>query len=215
MDPLRITILHNEPNPEYEFHCEAVAACLPDATELAFTRGERPSLDRTDAVVLTGSTCGVYERDDQPWIGDLEALIRTLVERRIPTLGVCFGHQVANTALGGTVEHVGFRAELVAVDFEEDPLFEGVSPIVPVLHGDQVTTPGAGMRPIASAGYYPLFGTRHERAPLWTVQFHPELGPSMVEALRARFDWREGAHSFESVTPCRVFENFRGLLGGR
>lgn len=108
-ESLAVYVVRNEVDPDCEYHCDALAARFPTATEVDFVAGERPP-DDADAVVLTGSTAGVYETDRHGWIAEQEALVRDLVEREVPTLGVCFGHQVVNAALGGTVEHVGTNA---------------------------------------------------------------------------------------------------------
>lgn len=207
-----IAVVRNEVDADYEYHCDALASHFPDAQELTSPAGERPDIEGVDGVVLTGSTAGVYERNDRPWIGELEDLVRDLLERRVPTLGVCFGHQVVNTALGGTVDHVGTTCRLVDVDLADDPLFSGVSSIVPVAHGDVVTEIGEGMDVIGSADYYEAFCTRHREAPLWTVQFHPEFTPGYRKCLEADFGWTETGHTFEDVTATRVFENFREIV---
>jgi len=205
-------VVRNEVDPDYEYHCDALAAQFPAASEVAFAAGERVPIQEADGVVLSGSTAGVYEADSRPWIDDQERLVRELVEREIPTLGVCFGHQVANAALGGTVEHVGTTPALVEATLADDPLFDGVGPIVVSLHGDTVTEPGENMEVIASADHARVFGTRHRTAPLWTVQFHPEIDASHREHLRRDFDWDARGRSFEQVTATRVCENFRRLV---
>jgi len=167
--------------------------------------------------VISGSTAGVYEADDRPWIDDGRGLVRELVDARVPTLAVCFGHQLVNDALGGRVEHRGLRAGLVEAEFADDPLFAGVSPVVPAIHGDMVLEAGSGLDPIASVRdyEYPLFATRHETAPVWTVQFHPELGPGHESRLRNSFGWEADGHEFADVTGDRLFENFRDLARQR
>ena len=215
MESPTIAVLRNEVDEEYEYHCDALAGHVPDALEFDVPADERPDLEAVDGVVLTGSTAGVYERDDRPWIGGLEDLVQDLLERRVPTLGVCFGHQVVNTALGGTVDHVGTTCRLVDADLADDPLFSGVSSVGPVAHGDVVTATGAGMDVIGSADYYEAFCTRHREAPLWTVQFHPEFTPDYRERLEADFGWTETGHTFEDVTATRVFENFREIVATR
>lgn len=207
----RIAVVRNEINPSFEYHCDALAASIPEAVEVDYVAGESPSLDAVDAVVLTGSTAGVYEAGAHPWIERQEALIRELVDREIPTLGVCFGHQIANRALGGTVEHVGTTSKLVEASFVDDPLFEGVSPIVPAVHTDHVTEPAAELRVIASAPHNEAFATRHRSAPLWTVQFHPELDEELLDYIRDDYGWTETGRSFSDVNHARVFENFRGI----
>ena len=205
-------VVRSEPDPEHTYHCDALASWFPEATTVDFAHGERVPLDRAAGVVLTGSTAGVYEADDRPWIADQAALVRALVERSIPTLGVCFGHQVVNAALGGTVEPIGTTAALVEADLGTDPLFEGVSPVVVSLHGDAVTEVGEGLSAVASADHAPVFGTRHRSAPVWTVQFHPEIGADHRALLADRFAWDERDHTFADVTRGRVFENFRRLV---
>lgn len=208
MDPT-LTVVHNEGDPDRTFHCEALASQFPAAREVDFPTGERPDLDDVDGVVLSGSTAGVYERDERPWIADQERLVRELVDREIPTLGVCFGHQIANAALGGTVETADETVRPVEADLDPDPLFEGVSPPVPVSHGDIVTEPGVDMDVIGSADYYRAFATRHRDAPLWTVQFHPEYTADLRERLVSAFDW---TGSFDDVDATRVCENFRRIV---
>jgi GMP synthase (glutamine-hydrolysing) len=205
-------VVRNEVDPACEYHCDALAAQFPTAIEIDFAAGERFSLDDADGVVLTGSTAGVYEAGDYPWMTEQKALVRDLVEREVPTLGVCFGHQIVNTALGGSVEHVGSTTGLVEADLEADPLFEGVGPIVPSLHGDVVTEAGQEMEIIASAGHARIFGTRHRTAPLWTVQFHPEVTEAVCPHLLEHYDWDPGPYSFADVSAARVCENFERLV---
>jgi len=214
-DSPTLYVVRNEVDPDCEFHCDALAAGFPDAEVIDFVAGDRVPLNEVDGVVLTGSTAGVYEAEGRPWIAEQEAFVRELVDREIPTLGVCFGHQVVNSALGGTVENVGTTAGLVGATLADDPLFDGVGPVVASLHGDVVTDPGAGMEVIASAPHARVFGTRHRSAPLWTVQFHPELDASHRDLLVEEYDWEPGRHSFEDVTAGRVFENFRALVRER
>ncbi|WP_281193935.1 type 1 glutamine amidotransferase [Halorubrum sp. F4] len=208
-------VVRNEPNPDREYHCDALASWFPDATEVDFVAGERVPLEEADGVVLTGSTAGVYEVDDRPWIAEAEEFVRDLVDRGIPTLGVCFGHQVVNSALGGTVEQVETTHALVEADLGDDPIFDGVAPVVVALHGDAVTELGDGLEVLASADHARIFGTRHRTAPLWTVQFHPEIEAEHREAIREAGDWDEREFSFADVTPGRVFENFERLVAER
>ncbi|MCC6521199.1 MAG: gamma-glutamyl-gamma-aminobutyrate hydrolase family protein [Polyangiaceae bacterium] len=53
------------------------------------------------ALIITGSAAHVPARE--PWILACEALLRPLVARGVPTLGLCFGHQLLAQALGGEV----------------------------------------------------------------------------------------------------------------
>lgn len=176
------------------------------------SRGESPSLDGVDAVVITGSTAGVYEADDRPWIHDATDLVRRLVDAEIPTLGVCFGHQLVNDALGGRVEHRGLTGRLVDADLADDPLFDAVNPTFPMVHGDHVTDLGDGMESIASADYYPHLASRHTDAPVWTTQYHPEFTADVLSRVERDFGW-VGSRDFSDVTAARTVANFRRLAG--
>lgn len=207
-----IAVVHNEVDPRYAYHAEALAGYFPNRRTIDFPAGEWPDLDGVDGVVLSGSTAGVYEVDDEPWIDEAADLVRDLLERRVPTLGVCFGHQLANAALGGRVEHVGTTHRLVEVEFADDPLFDGVAPVVPAVHGDVVREPAANLDVIAAAPHSPHFGTRHRTAPLWTVQFHPEFTADVADRIATDFGWTETEYEYDDVGASRVLSNFRGLV---
>ncbi len=212
MQSPELVVIRNEVDPNCEYHCDALTARFPDAREIDYPAGDRPDLDRADGVVLTGSTAGVYEVADRPWIADQQRLVRELIDREIPTLGVCFGHQLVNAALGGTVEHVGTTCRPVDATLAADPLFTDVSSIVPVAHGDVVTDAGDELEVIASADYYEVFGTRHREAPLWTVQFHPEFTAALRERLVADFEWTDDGDGFDAIDATGVFENFKTIV---
>jgi GMP synthase (glutamine-hydrolysing) len=143
------------------------------------------------------------------------ALVETLVEREIPTLAVCFGHQLVNAALDGSVEAVDTTARPVDAEFTADPLFDYVSTVVPAVHGDTVTEPAPEMDVIASADYYEAFATRHRDAPLWSVQFHPEFTAAHRDRLAADFGWCDGEHTFRDVNAGRIYTNFTRIVADR
>jgi GMP synthase (glutamine-hydrolysing) len=209
-----LLVCDTEVDPDaYGYLPRALRELLPAHGQYHYpTRGGEPSLDGIDAVVITGSTAGVYEADERPWIGSAVEFVHGLVAEEIPTLGVCFGHQLVNDALGGCVEHRGLTAELVDADLADDPLFDGVAPVLPMVHGDHVTRVGEGMEPIAAADYYPRLATRHAEAPLWTVQYHPEFTGDLLPAIERDFGWW-GSRDFTDVTTVRTVANFLQLAG--
>lgn len=210
-----VLVVRNEVDPGSEYHEEALLAQFDEPTVVRYPDGDRPSLDGVDAVVLTGSTAGVYEADEHPWMDAEMDLVAELVDREVPTLGVCFGHQLVNAALGGSVEHVGTIATLVDVEFADDPLFDGLPSVVPAVHGDAVTEPGEGLSVVASTDHCHAFGTRHAEAPLWTVQFHPEFTADYRDRLAADFGWTDGDHAFEDVDATGLYGNFLSLAADR
>ncbi|WP_380674548.1 type 1 glutamine amidotransferase [Salinigranum sp. GCM10025319] len=211
-----LLVCDTEVDPDaYGYLPRALRGLLPEHERYHYpTEGGAPSLDGVEAVVVTGSTAGVYEADERPWIGEAKGFVRRLVDREVPTLGVCFGHQLVNDALEGRVEHRGLTSRLVEADLADHPLFAGVSPTLPMVHGDHVVRAGEGMEPIASADYYPLLATRHVDAPVWTTQYHPEFTADLLPRVEGDFDWH-GSRDFDDVTCERTVANFLRLAGVR
>ncbi len=138
---------------------------------------ELPDTFDFDGVVVTGSKASVYW--NEPWIEALLDWVGEAVDRDIPHLGVCYGHQVIAEALGGEVRdmdeyEIGYR-EVEKVN--DSVLLEGLDDRFTVFttHGDEVVELPPGADPIAENDY-----SNHgfRRAPVFTVQFHPEYDRS-------------------------------------
>lgn len=103
------------------------------------------------------------------------------LSQRIPTLGVCLGHQAICAAYGA---RVGYAKRLMhgkqsAVRFSADcPLFAGVPEVAPVgryhsLAADPETVPDC-LLVTARTEDGEIMAVRHRRYPIFGVQFHPE-----------------------------------------
>lgn len=202
-----ILVLDDEVRPDYRYLGPEIQHFTPESEYHVYVDDQDvdPSGDY-EGVVISGSTASVYE-DEHGWIDDQMQLVEELLENDVPLLGICFGHQLINAALGGEVVEDRRRStfvEMTDVD-ETDRILDGVNPIVPVLHSDLVTEPGAGMITTASTAYNEHFCTRHEDAPIWTVQFHPEFTGRVDDRPS---DWDPGSHSFEACNATEVLANF-------
>ncbi|MBP2252399.1 GMP synthase (glutamine-hydrolyzing) [Halarchaeum solikamskense] len=201
-----ISVLDTEVEPDYRYLGPEIARLLSASDYRVFADDPTPpDLDDVDGIVLSGSTASVY--DDHDWIDPESRLVKRCVERNVPLLGICFGHQLVNQALGGTVERDERRATFVKMSRTdpEDAVLDGVAPIVPVLHADVVTELGDGMVATASTSYSDYFCSRHVDAPLWTVQFHPEFTERVVGEPD---DFTPGAYGFADSNATRVLDNF-------
>lgn len=155
-----------------------VAFPLREAWEVIDCRsGAIPRLDRYVAVVITGSPSSVLDRE--PWMLALEARLREAVEWRVFVLGICFGHQLLATALGGKVSRNPRGTELGIVRTKalgHDEVFgASLTPsLVYMAHQDTVLVPPACARVLArtedDAHAAMRLGPR-----AWSVQFHPEF----------------------------------------
>jgi len=158
-----------------------------DLVEFDVTAGDLPTGFGFDGCLVTGSRASVYW--DEPWIADLTSWVGEAVDRGVPFLGVCFGHQLLAHALGGTVEpmddyEIGYRT----VEHDgETPLLDGVSEEFTVFttHSDHVAELPPGATQFAENDYG-VHGFR--KGDVFAVQFHPEYDPETAEDVAAGKD---------------------------
>ncbi|MBL8684265.1 MAG: glutamine amidotransferase [Myxococcales bacterium] len=137
------------------------------------------------AVIVTGSPSSVTER--APWMLRAEEALRALVDREKPLLGVCFGHQLLASALGGEVRRnpAGRRlgTHLVRVRAEDDALFAGLDRElrVNVSHEDHVAVrPTRGAIAHLAETDHDSFHAFRAGNRAWGVQFHPEFSDEIT-----------------------------------
>ena len=182
---------------------------------------ELPETFGFDGAVITGSRASVYW--NEPWIDPLIEWVGTAVERGMPVLGVCFGHQVLADALGGTVEDMGsYEIGYRDVELGDDPLFAGVESPATVFttHSDAVTELPPEAEQIAENGYG-VHGFRVGNAV--GVQFHPEYDPATAREVASGKDLPDerikrvldGITETNYAAACEakaLFENFVGSV---
>lgn len=205
-----IQVLDNSTGGGYM--ADEIAKRLPDSEVFNYPNEDGdPSIEGVEALVIGGSEVGMYDEPDEPWISDEKAFVQDAIDRRIPILGICFGHQLLHEMLGGTVVDSGVsRYHLVRASFDDDELLAGVDSIVPVLHSDVVTEPADTLETIGRTDYNDYFASRHRDLPLWTVQYHPEFTPDIVDEYREH--WEENELSFEDSTAPQTLENFSRIV---
>ncbi|MEO8851000.1 MAG: type 1 glutamine amidotransferase [Allobranchiibius sp.] len=138
-------------------------------------------LARYDGLVVLGGHMGANSDDDYPWLAPTKALLVDAIRKDVPTLGVCLGHQLLASALGGTVDvnDLGTRIGLTSVALtdagrDDEVLASSVARRATHWNEDVVTYLPAGAVRLATAPDGTVQAARY--APrAWGVQFHPEV----------------------------------------
>ncbi len=140
-----------------------------------------PPIDRFTHVLLAGSSASILE--PQPWFDEEAAAIRETVDRRIPLLGSCFGHELLVLALSGpscvrrsTTPEIGWiRVEMTA----PDPLFERFPDPWPTFayHAEEVVDPPSPWRVLGRTERCAAHILRYGDHPVYGIQGHPEISP--------------------------------------
>ena len=58
----------------------------------------------TRGIILMGSAASVH--DEYEWMNDIEKVINKAIEKQLPILGICFGHQFLAHLFGGKVDYL-------------------------------------------------------------------------------------------------------------
>jgi GMP synthase-like glutamine amidotransferase len=150
-----------------------------------------------DGVILLGSAASVYDAQ-HAWLPRLSAWIRPLLngERRIPLLGICFGHQLIAQLARGRVDFVDAdRSKVLGVEqtrLEGGRLLPGEHALrVVVSHREEVKQAPPDYRITARRDRSRIDGLEHRTLPVFSFQFHPEareefvrragLAPSLID----------------------------------
>jgi GMP synthase (glutamine-hydrolysing) len=141
-------------------------------------------LAQHDVLIVGGNGAHTLsQQKDLPYSPGVQALLRTAYDKRMPTLGVCFGAQYMAVEFGGTLEsipemkEVGTYTLTVTPDGSTDPLFAGMDSTFSAQegHNDSVTALPDGMVRLASSERVQNQAFRFPDRLFYGVQYHPEL----------------------------------------
>jgi GMP synthase (glutamine-hydrolysing) len=161
-------------------------------------------------IILTGGPNSCYE-DGAPTCS------KELFELGIPVLGLCYGAQLMQHILGGTVERAAVREygkTEVSVD-KNSCLFENVEEksICWMSHFDYIKKTAPGFQITATTADCPVAAAENKEKNLYAIQFHPEVlhtkeGTKMLsnfvyQVCGCSGDWRMDSFVEEAVEGLR------------
>ena len=138
-----------------------------------------PDFDVIGGIVITGSHEPVTDQAD--WSERTASWLVKAVEREIPILGICFGHQILAYAMGGKVGYTPGGPEFGTISIsltdasKDDPIFGNLpwTVEVQVSHYQSVLELPPKATLLAYSEKDPYSAFRYGPC-AWGVQFHPE-----------------------------------------
>jgi GMP synthase (glutamine-hydrolysing) len=167
---------------------EGLEICPSEVETVDVTVGDRlPEFHQVSGVVITGSHAMVTEHQD--WSEYSAEWLRSAAEKQIPTLGICYGHQLMAYALGGTVDYMNDGREVGTLPVTLQPaaqddalLHDFPSQInVQLSHRQAVMTLPEDAVWLASSDRVPFEAFRYGDR-VWGMQFHPEFSVDVMQA---------------------------------
>ncbi|RLG03142.1 MAG: GMP synthase (glutamine-hydrolyzing) [Thaumarchaeota archaeon] len=139
----------------------------PEAAETEIKLGD------VGGVILSGGPRSVFD-PDSPSLD-----LKPILEKGIPILGICYGHQLLAKLLGGRLERGGFREygrTLIRV-LERDDLLDGLPETFNawMSHGDTVVEPPPSFKITSMSKGEAITSMSDERRRIYSTQFHPEV----------------------------------------
>ena len=136
------------------------------------------------ALIISGSRSNLTIPED--WMEETSEFVRKAVEHGVPTLGICFGHQLLAQTFGGKLQRAekGFHdisQTHLTSEGRKDPVFSDCDDSVEVIftHQDHVIEIPERARLLSTAEHtenaaFRIYSTTGKAMLAWGVQFHPE-----------------------------------------
>ena len=131
-----------------------------------------PDKRNVKGIILSGGPASVYGKDSI-------SVGKGLFACKVPILGICYGLQFITHYFQGGVKRSSVREygkTRVEID-NTGPLFQGLKrrEWVWMSHGDQISRLPSDFQKIASSESCEYVGIAHKSAPIYAIQFHPEV----------------------------------------
>ena len=123
-------------------------------------------------IILMGSAASVH--DSYPWIAILEGIIKAAIQKHIPFLGICFGHQFLAHIFGGKVETLWQNSKKIGIRkvkvLQNNLLGVSKKDFLIYSHREGVTRCPDNFEIAATSNMVDIEGLIHKALPIWTFQ---------------------------------------------
>ncbi len=131
---------------------------------------------KPNAIILSGGPASIY-CENSPKLDN--EVLEWIIDKRIPLLGICYGHQLIAHSFGGVVEkgEEGEYGPSILRLINRDTIFNNTpsKQKVWMSHRDYVKTLPEDFIPLASTDYSKIAAFKHRSLPIYGLQFHPEV----------------------------------------
>lgn len=183
---MKILVLDNNIDQDCWGSSDIVNHCLPygQTSVRRPPHNDLPSLKYTeqfDAIVISGSKTSCLDQSD--WVLKLDEWLRIQISRKIPMLGICYGHQSLIRVLSGKFFNQHLRKGNVPEygwtkinHDQKNKLLSGLDQTFYSfsVHYEEVFSLPEGCRNTAHSPDCSIQSFEHDTLPLFGVQFHPE-----------------------------------------
>ena len=175
--------------PEIESYNE-MSLCSPLKTTYHLPAIHSPktmtrNFDDTKGIILMGSAASVH--DSYSWISSLEQIIKSAVQKHIPILGICFGHQFLAHIFGGTVDTLWKNTKKVGVRkvkvLQNNLLEKSKKDFLIYSHREGVIKCPDDFEIAATSNMVDIEGLIHKTLPIWTFQPHIEASKTFSKRI--------------------------------
>lgn len=183
-------------------------------------------IEKYQRIVVSGSKTSCMAEEE--WVDDLESLMTTALEKKIPIFGVCYGHQILARVLGtssvlgkakepefGWVKVKRTADSIIFKDVPQEFYSFGA-------HFEAVVTAPSSVKVLATSERCAIQAFEVNGVPAWGVQFHPEVA---LDGAAKRFEEcrknktpkillheHESEKLFDPKIGETIFSNFLGEL---